>query len=160
MKVCLLVGLVFVGRAHAQIPQVFDCQKPVDIFERTWMGMTPEAQAEVCASRRVTTVDTFYRVDRGMKNPKLGVAGLLVAAAGIGVAFHPSERTTRVLNREYCVGNYRVDAGSCGSPAETRIGMAMIGAGVAMTWFGFRSTTVMIGPYRDGGTVTIRWELP
>lgn len=150
----VVVWLLLAGVAEAQVPQVA-CSRPADVYESLWDQMSPWEKANLCASR--DRMGATYRVEAGLAHPLLGVVGVLVAAAGFGVAFHPNEHDYRVLGSSYCVGDYFVDAGRCGSARERQIGLAMMGAGVSMAWIGLRSKTVVIRPSLTGGAVDIRW---
>jgi len=91
------------------------------------------------------------------RNPNMGLAGLIVAGAGIGLAL-PTGDTYEILGDRFCVTQRAVDYGACSvSSARRRVGLFMLAAGGAMSAFGF--SRVRISPTYKGATatVTVAW---
>jgi hypothetical protein len=95
----------------------------------------------------------------------LGWAGVVAAFAGASV-LGVWETQYRVLDNEYCVTDYTVDAGPCwGSGQQAKIGALMLGGGVFAAWLGFhkvtKTKTVMVTPRVTnkgfGVSTTVQW---
>lgn len=100
--------------------------------------------------------------DKQMVSPKLAVAGVLTTAVGLSVLLHWNEDDVHAFGNSYCVGNNGdVDYGRCGSATETKVGLALTGAGVLMAWLGMRSKTVKVAPQVSkasvGAVVQVQW---
>ena len=96
-------------------------------------------------------------------SPKLAMAGIITAAAGIGM-MAPYGEEYHVFDRTYCVANsYTLDRGKCEQPTAAVItaGKWVLAAGLGMTALGFwpKRVTVapMIGPHVKGVAGRVRW---
>ena len=130
---------------------------PMGMSAQRWNSYTPEQREIACKMG----YDPWAPSKGDMVSAKLAIAGILIAAAGFGVAFHPSEDTYHILGDSYCVGDTYVNDGGCGSPLETQIGLGMIGGGILMAWVGLRTKHVSVSPSinktQKGVTARIRW---
>lgn len=93
-------------------------------------------------------------------SPGLAVTGILVTAAGAGLALNWGHQNVDFLDDTYCVSDYGdVAYGSCGSWTQTKIGLLMMGAGVGMAVIGAHKVQIspMIGHGVKGVSGTIKW---
>ena len=132
----IVVSLVLNSSVWAQAPVVLEPVKPVEPVEE------PVVVSEYQPS-----------------HPKLAVAGVVIAALGIGLVSPGGD--VKWFGETYCVMERSVDYGSCTSHQAKQIGLAMIGAGALMTWIGARSKRVTVSPQLSkttkGASATIRW---
>jgi len=129
----VMVSVVLQGTAWAQESRVPTMQEICERYKDA-----PGMRGGACAAYLPPESEPVSRA--------LGIVGVLTTVVGTSLVLHWGFDDVRVLGDTYCVGSYSVDAGSCGSAMETKVGLAMIGSGVLMTWLGLRSKTVSVAP--------------
>ncbi|PWT91213.1 MAG: hypothetical protein C5B54_05770 [Acidobacteria bacterium] len=97
------------------------------------------------------------RIETDMRSERLFVAGLLTSIVGLAMAI-PRGTTYNVLDHDYCVAPYSIEAGSCSvEPSMRTVGLIALGSGVLMMVVGGHH--VQVSASRRGVAVvkTVVW---